>query len=378
MMNRIIKVILVALLAIGISSSGIEMASAEKTEKKVYDDGQYEIKYNVDVDMMEGFIVGNPIVNITNGEYTVTLTFNSADMIDEFKVNDVDADRKDLDDDLVEYTFKVDDLDASLAAKIYIPLSPSDYYEFNLTLDGKDIPYTIIDETKQPDKTKKKVYDDGQYEVGYTVDIEMMENFIVGNPIVNITNGEYTVTLTFNSADMIEGFTVNDVDADRKDLDDDLVEYTFKVDDLDEPLTAKIYIPLSPSDYYEFKLTLDTENIPFTEVEEDDTTTPVPGNDGTDGQGGKDGKDGKDGQSGKDGKDGKDGANVTKNADDSVPLNGTDNNGNGSSGGSDTTGDTTNTVPVENPKTSDKAPILLLIVVLVGSGMVAFRKVAFR
>src|SRR5690625_658465 len=94
MMNRIIKVILVALLAIGISSSGIEMASAEKTEKKVYDDGQYEIKYNVDVDMMEGFIVGNPIVNITNGEYTVTLTFNSADMIDEFKVNDIDADRR--------------------------------------------------------------------------------------------------------------------------------------------------------------------------------------------------------------------------------------------------------------------------------------------
>src|SRR5699024_4987214 len=118
---------------------------------------------------------------------------------------------------------------------------------------------------------------DGQYEVGYTVDVDMMKNFIVGNQIVSVTNREYSVTLTFNSADMIDDFKANDISADRKDLDDELVEYTFIVEDLDDPIDAKIYIPLSPSDYYSFTLTLDTTEIPYTEIEEE-TTAPSPSN----------------------------------------------------------------------------------------------------
>src|SRR5699024_5314991 len=157
-------------------------------------------------------------------------------------------------------------------------------------------------------------------------------------------DGKILVTITFNSASMIKDLSVEGKETKRKDIDEDLVEYSFEVEDLDEVFAMEVHVVAGEHDeVYTFNLTLDTSNIPYEMVEIEETEegnpgkpgeqgepgTPgeqgepgKPGDKGEPGADGKDGKDGKDGQDGQDGRDGQDGT-----------LGSGNNGGNGTTGG---------------------------------------------
>src|SRR5699024_6303320 len=369
-MRKLLIGFLIAVFSIGINYMGVENVFAKDEGKKFYKDGEYTVGYTVDVEQMEGFIENKPEVEIKDGKAIVKVTFNSASMIKDLSVEGKETKRKDIDEKLAKYSFEVEDLDEVFAMKVHVVAEEFGYdeeYSFNLTLDTSEIPYKDQDS----DKNMKKVYDDGKYTVDYSVDVEHMERFIEKNPEVEIRDGKILVTITFNSASMIKDLSVEGKETKRKDIDEDLVEYSFEVEDLDEVFAMEVHVVAGEHDQvYPFNLTLDTSNIPYEMVEIEETEegnpgkpgeqgepgTPgeqgEPGKPGDKGEPGADGKDGKDGKDGQDGQDGRDGQYGT--------LGSGNNGGNGTTGGTQGTDGSTSAgvSPEANPKTSDNAPIL--------------------
>ncbi len=369
-MKKLLVGFLIAIFAIGINFTGTNNASAK--DKKVYEDGEYTVDYTVDVEHMNNFIENKPEVFVKDGKSFVTMTFNAESMIKGITVKEKKVEKSNVREDLADYTFEVKDLDEEIAMIVHVdtPGHTQDY-SFKLSVDTTDIPLKDLNE----ESTKIKVYDDGQYAVPYTVDVSAMERFMTMEADVNIENGKSMVTVTFNSASYIEAFEVHGNEATRgtEDKEENTVEYTFAVEDLDEELASEVFISAGPNPSHEYSIKLDTSDIPYTMVESDEEQG-EPGPQGEQGEPGSAGKDGKDGEDGKDGKDGKDGQSGTAGSD--------NNGGSGTTGGSQgINGSTTGSggaTPEPNPKTSDNAPILLLTIVLLGSGIVAFRKVAIK
>src|SRR5699024_9838717 len=221
----------------------------------------------------------------------------------------------------------------------------------------------------------------GQYSVD--ADFGVMKNHMEEGAVIDIENGVYIVTVTFKMADFIDGFKVKDEEIDRgqENKETGTVEYSFEVIDLDEELPAEVFLSAGPNPSHEFSIVLDTSDIPYEMVKEIEGEPGKPGEPGDKGETGEPGEPrepgdkgakGKPGSDGKDGKDGKEGQNGT--------LGSGNNGGNGTTGGTQGTDGSTSAgvSPEANPKTSDNAPILLLSIILLGSGIVAFRKVALR
>src|SRR5699024_7735426 len=218
----------------------------------------------------------------------------------------------------------------------------------------------------------------GQYSVD--ADFGVMKNHMEEGAVIDIENGVYIVTVTFKMADFIDGFKVKDEETDRgqENTETGTVEYSFEVIDLDEELPAEVFLSAGPNPSHEFSIVLDTSDIPYEMVKEIEGEPGKPGEPGDKGEPGEPGDKGdkgdkgEPGSDGKDGKDGKEGQNGT--------LGSGNNGGNGTTGGTQGTDGSTSAgvSPEANPKTSDNAPILLLSIILLGSGIVAFRKVALR
>src|SRR5699024_5527723 len=303
----------------------------------------------------------------------------------------IDRGKENKETETVEYSFKVTNLDEELPAEVFLSAGPNPSHDFVIKLDTEEIPYTTIKESEKPNK--KKVYDDGQYSVD--ADFGVMKNYMEEGAVIDIEKGVYIVIVTFKMTDFIDGFKVKDEEIDRgkENKEAGTVEYSFEVTDLDEEIPAEVFLSAGPNPSHEFSIILDTSNIPYEMVEIEETEegnpgkpgeqgepgTPgeqgepgKPGDKGEPGADGKDGKDGKDGQDGQDGRDGQNGQDGT--------LGSGNNGGNGTTGGTQGTDGSTSAgvSPEANPKTSDNAPILLLSIILLGSGIVAFRKIALR
>src|SRR5699024_6306879 len=118
----------------------------------------------------------------------------------------------------------------------------------------------------------KKIYKDGEYKVGYKVDVEQMEGFIEKKHEVEIKDGKDIVKVTFNSASMIKAISVDDKETKRKDIDEKLSKYSFEVEDLDEFYGMKVHVvaeEFGNDEEYTFNLTLDTSEIPYKDQDSD-------------------------------------------------------------------------------------------------------------
>src|SRR5690625_224235 len=193
-------------------------------------------------------------------------------------------------------------------------------------------------------------YADGEHDLPFTVlkgdsdESSMTNDYLVSPAKLIVENGKNIVQLTLKNSSWWEDFTVASGSVSEISEANDTRVVQFEVGDLDQILDSKIHVIVPDIDYdnkYDVRFQFDTSGLTANE------------GDGDADEGNED--------------------NDEKETD---KENG---NGNGSNN-SETDGDEVSTggKAEENPPTGDSAPILLLSVVLLGSGFLLVRKFAVR